>query len=173
MLWWSLCNLVGIATELLLRCSSNFRAIGKVLTWISRFRGFTRSLGKACILLMNRGPISYQTSLIYPFSNDVDGALQRMFLTSLQSVQINTKLCVINSETRVYTNVFGCTQEKACASLASPVNTNTFLMSYLQENAICSIFDLFKLRWRMQFKFYSTDTFWLCRSYPITRLARS
>ena len=49
-------NLTGISAALLPRWLSNFRAIGKVLTRISRFRDFTRSCGKTSYRLVNRGP---------------------------------------------------------------------------------------------------------------------
>ena len=54
----SLCNLTGISAALLPRCLSNFWAIGKVETWISWLRGFTRSCRKTSVCLVNRGPES-------------------------------------------------------------------------------------------------------------------
>ena len=44
------------ADKHLLRCSSHFRATAKVLTQISRLRGFTRSYGKTSVGFMNTGP---------------------------------------------------------------------------------------------------------------------
>ena len=41
---------------LLPRCLSNFKTIGRVWTWISRLRDFTRSCGKSSVRLVNRGP---------------------------------------------------------------------------------------------------------------------
>ena len=52
----SLWNLTGISAALLPRCLSNFRAIGKVQTRISRLRDFTRPCGKTSYRLVNRGP---------------------------------------------------------------------------------------------------------------------
>ena len=49
-------NLTGISAALLPRWLSNFRAIRKVLTRISRLRDFTRSCGKTSYRLVNRGP---------------------------------------------------------------------------------------------------------------------
>ena len=54
-------NLTGISAALLPRCLSNFRAIGKVQTRISRLRDFTRSCGKTSYRLMNRGPDLYNS----------------------------------------------------------------------------------------------------------------
>ena len=48
-------NLTGISAALLPRCLLNFRAIGKVYTWISRLRDITRSSGKTSVHLVNRG----------------------------------------------------------------------------------------------------------------------
>ena len=42
---------------LLPRCLSNFKTIGRVWTWISRLRDFTRSCGKSSVRLVNRGPV--------------------------------------------------------------------------------------------------------------------
>ena len=52
----SLCNLTSISAALLPRCLSNFRAIGKVQTRISRLRDLARSCGKTSYRLVNRGP---------------------------------------------------------------------------------------------------------------------
>ena len=49
-------NLAGISAALLPMCLSNFRAIRKVLTRISRLRDFTRFCGKTSVRLVNRGP---------------------------------------------------------------------------------------------------------------------
>ena len=54
----SLRNLTVISAALLPRCLSNFRAIGKVYTGISRLRDFTRYCGKTYYRLVNRGPVS-------------------------------------------------------------------------------------------------------------------
>ena len=51
----SLWNLISILAALLPMCLSNFKAIGKVWTWISRLRDFTRSCGKTPVRLVNRG----------------------------------------------------------------------------------------------------------------------
>ena len=51
----SLWNLIGISAALLSRCLSNFRAIGKVYTRISRLRVLTRSCGKTSVCSVNRG----------------------------------------------------------------------------------------------------------------------
>ena len=51
----SLWNVTGISAALLPRCLSNFEAIGKVETRISRLRDFTRSYGKTSTRLMKRG----------------------------------------------------------------------------------------------------------------------
>ena len=52
----SLGNSTGISTVLLPKCLSNFRAIGKDYTRISRLRDFTRFCGKTSVLLVNKGP---------------------------------------------------------------------------------------------------------------------
>ena len=52
----SLWNLTGTSAALLPRYLSNFRAIEKVKTRISRLRDFTRSCGKTSYSLVNRGP---------------------------------------------------------------------------------------------------------------------
>ena len=52
----TLWNLTGISAALLPRGLSNFRAIGKVETQISRPRDFTRSCGKMSYRLMNISP---------------------------------------------------------------------------------------------------------------------
>ena len=49
-------SLTGTSAALLPRGLSNFRAIGKVLTRISRPRDFTRSCSKTSYRLVNRGP---------------------------------------------------------------------------------------------------------------------
>ena len=49
-------NMTGISATPLPSCLSNFRAIGKVQTWISRLRDFTRSCGKTFVRLGNKGP---------------------------------------------------------------------------------------------------------------------
>ena len=63
MIVW-LWNLTGISAALLPRCLLNFRAIGKVQTWISRLRDFTRSCGKTSYRLVNRGPEHFKTSVL-------------------------------------------------------------------------------------------------------------
>ena len=55
----SLWNLTGTSAALLPRCLSNFRAIEKVQSRISRLRDFTRSCGKTSHRLVNRGPAVY------------------------------------------------------------------------------------------------------------------
>ena len=50
----SLWNLTDISVALLPMCLSNFKAIGKVWTWISRLRDFTRSCGKTPVRLVYR-----------------------------------------------------------------------------------------------------------------------
>ena len=55
----SLWNLTGISAALPPRCLSNFRAIGKVYSRISRLRDFTWSCGKTSCRLVNRGPGCY------------------------------------------------------------------------------------------------------------------
>ena len=52
----SLRNLTGISAALLPRRLSNFKAIGKVLTRISRLRDFTRSCDKTSYRLVHRVP---------------------------------------------------------------------------------------------------------------------
>ena len=63
----SLWNLTGISAALLLRSLSNFRAIGKVWTRISRLWDFTRSCCKTPVRLVNRSlGFSYSLSnLLY------------------------------------------------------------------------------------------------------------
>ena len=50
----SLWNLTGVSTAVLPRCLSNFRAIRKVCTRMSRLRDFT--CGKTSVRLVNKGP---------------------------------------------------------------------------------------------------------------------
>ena len=52
----SIWNLTGILAALLPRCLSNFRAIGKFWTRISRLRDFTGFRGETSVRLVNRGP---------------------------------------------------------------------------------------------------------------------
>ena len=52
----SLWNLTGTSAAVLPKYLPNFRAIGKVWTWISRLRDFARSCGKTSHRLVNRGP---------------------------------------------------------------------------------------------------------------------
>ena len=61
----SLSILTGMSAALLLRCLSNFRAIGKVYGRISRLRDFTRSCGKTSYRLVNKGPGSCITTAIW------------------------------------------------------------------------------------------------------------
>ena len=49
-------KLISTSAALLSRFLRNFRAIGKVLTRISRLRDFTKSCGKASVRLVNTGP---------------------------------------------------------------------------------------------------------------------
>ena len=52
----SLWNLTGSSAAALPSCLSNFRAIEKALTWISRLQHFAKSCGKTSARLVNRGP---------------------------------------------------------------------------------------------------------------------
>ena len=56
----SLWNLTGTSAAALPRYLPNFRAIGKILTRISRLRDFTRSCGKTSYRLVNRCPETYR-----------------------------------------------------------------------------------------------------------------
>ena len=66
----SLQNLTGISAMLLPCCLSNFRAIGKFLTRISRLRDFTRSYGKTSVGSVNKGSEICVESLIQFFYLD-------------------------------------------------------------------------------------------------------
>ena len=62
----SLRNLTGISVALLPKCLSNFRAIGKVKTRISRLRDFARSCGEKSVSLVDRGhEKSYKNTSIW------------------------------------------------------------------------------------------------------------
>ena len=54
----SLSNLTGIPAVLLSMCLLNFRAIGKIWTWISQLRDFARYCSKTSVRLVNRSPCS-------------------------------------------------------------------------------------------------------------------
>ena len=64
----SLWNLTGFSAALLPRCLSDFRAIGKVKTRISRLRDLTRSYGKTSVRLVKRGPVFDKTYCLFVIS---------------------------------------------------------------------------------------------------------
>ena len=63
-------SLTGISAVLLRMCLSSFRAIKKLLTWISRHRDLTRSCSKTSVRLLSGGPEKWRCqSLIYKSCN--------------------------------------------------------------------------------------------------------